>query len=168
MGKKTIFKRYFCVGIILSFQLAGCATLAPPEERKVQFIDNTSATKAEAYNRALAQFGKIFKNSNQSIQVRNPDDGQIVAKAVIVCNELRQFGDINDYYLHLDIDFQAKDKRIRLLFENLEMMGPNGQHLDYAVNQLTDRSKVEKVKPCLEFIRTGIVSAISGVQKENW
>jgi hypothetical protein len=42
--------------ILLNF--SACATLAPKEERQAQFIENTQATKATAFNRALAYIAK--------------------------------------------------------------------------------------------------------------
>ena len=152
--------------------LVACASIAPAEDRKIQYVDNTKATKQEAYNRALAHLGKSFGDANQTIQVRSPEAGQIVAKGLVVCNVLRQFGDVNDYHLHFTFDFQSKDNRVRFLFEDLEMKGNSGRSLAFATNQLTDKEKVEKIKGCLEPMRAGVLGAINGgsgsSKADNW
>ncbi len=151
------------ISLLLIFPaFSGCATLAPVEDRKVEYIENTKAKKSEAYSAALAHFGKLFGNASAAIKISNAEAGQIVAKGVVECNVLRQFGEIYPHNLRFDLDFQAKDNRVRLAFENLVMTDHLGTEQGYAVRQLTDRAKVEQAKSCLEPIRAGLLKAIGG------
>lgn len=146
---------------------AGCATLAPSEQRQTAFIENTTQTKATAYNRTLAYLGKNLGNSNFAIKMQDKDSGQIVTKMAIQCNHFRQGGDPKDYYLATNLDFQAKDNRIRLAFEDMVIHDETGKPVSWAYNQITDTKKAEEAKVCLEPVKAGILKAING-GNNNW
>jgi hypothetical protein len=143
--------------------LAGCATLAPPEVRKVSYVEETKANKGETYQRALKLLAKKFGDSNSTIKVQDKEAGQIVAKGVVQCLVLRQAGDfLNDYNLGFTLDFEAKENKYRLLFEDLVILDATGKAFGYSYNQMTSAEQVEKVKPCLAPIRTELAAAING------
>lgn len=151
---------------MLGFFLVGCATLAPPEERQFQYIENVNATKAESYARALAYFGKAFGDARSAIKVQNAEAGQIVAKGNYECNIFRQFGDVATYSVHFDLDFQAKDKRIRLTFEDLQMFDSNNAPVAWEYAQIDSREKAARVgRECLGPLKGALVKAING---GNW
>jgi hypothetical protein len=147
--------------------LSACAGMAPKEDRQAVFVETTTAPKATAYSRAMAYFAKNFKNANHAIQVRNEAEGQIVANGNVDCNELRQAGDTNGYNLSFTLDFQAKDNRVRMAFEDMTMLDPKGKPVPWAYNQISDKSKAEAVKPCLAPMKDGVLKAISG-STDNW
>lgn len=156
---------------VLAFVLSGCsAKLLTPEERQVQFIETTKVNKAQAYERALAYFGKTFGDSNSAIKVRSPASSQIIAKGNVACNVLRQAGDTNDYVLDFSLDLQAKDKKIRLSFEDLVIKHGSGasvgQPVQWDYNQLSSVENREKIKECLEPLRKGVTRALAGTQSD--
>jgi hypothetical protein len=155
------------ITFITALLATGCATLAPKEDRVAVFVENTTVPKSTAYSHALAYFAKTFRDANHAIQVRDEAGGQIVANGNVTCNELRQMGDSNDYSLSFTLDFQAKDNRVRIAFEELTMMDHQAKPVTWANNQITDKSKVDAVKPCLDPIRTGLLKAVAG-SSENW
>ena len=154
------------VSLMLTF--AGCASLAPREQRQLQFVENTTAPKATAYNRAMGYIAKNFGNSNVAIRMKDEASGQIILKGNVACNEMRQFGDTNDYFLGFNLDFQAKDNKVRFLFEDLEMLKKDGTSVPFANNQLTSAGDTEKVKPCIEPVRSGMLKAINNTGNDNW
>mgnify|MGYP001358319753 CR=1 FL=1 len=152
--------------LVIGFALSGCATLAPPEERQVQFIENVSASKAEAFSRALAYFGKAFGDAHKAIKVQNADAGQIVAKGNYPCSIFRQTGDFSNYSVHFDLDFQAKDKRIRLAFEDMRMVDGNSDPVAWDYGQIDSREKAARVgRECLVSLKSSLLKAIDG---GNW
>ena len=47
------------------------------------------------------------------------------------------------------------------------MIDPAGVSVGWAYNQITDASKIESVKPCIDVIRNGLAEAINE-KKEDW
>lgn len=141
---------------------SGCASLPPADQRQTQFVDSTSASKTVAYKRALAEFSKGFNDANRSLQLKDEESGQIVAKGNISCDIFRQPGDVNEYSLAFVMDFQAKDKKARFKFTDMVINDKYGQPVTWEYNQLTDSEKVEKAKECLKPLHENALKAIGG------
>ena len=150
----------------ITLSIAGCATMAPPEDRQVVYIENTTTAKTTAYNRALAHFAKTFTDSNH-VKMKDEASGQIVAHGNVACSVLKQAGDSNDYDLTFNLDLQVKDNRARIAFEDLQILDRHGVPFKYSYGQIIDKSKAEAVKPCLEPVRAAIAKAING-SDTNW
>jgi hypothetical protein len=149
--------------------MSGCAGAAlAPEQRQFQIVENTTADAKTAYSRALVHIGKSWGDSNSAIKVKDESGAQIVVKGWIVCNELRQAMDPADYRLSFNLDLQAKDKKVRMSFEDLEMQDKLGKPVPWAYNQISSAEKVAAVKPCVKPLTSALVGAINGGAKENW
>lgn len=160
-------KTLLAISVISTVLVYGCASLPPKDQRTVQYTNETNANKSTAYNRALGHLAKNFKDANHAIKIQNKDDAEIIAKGNISCNIFRNFGDINEYNLQFDLDFQAKDKKVRLVFEDLMITGTDGRMPAFASSQITNAEKLEKAKECLEPIRNDLLKAIKG-NSDNW
>jgi hypothetical protein len=153
--------------VLMALSLSACATMLPVEQRKTQYIETTTAKRAAAYGRALAYLSKNFGDANEAIKLKDSESGQIVAKGNVTCNALRQWGDVNEYSLRFNLDFQAKDNKVRLVFEELEMISAAGAPVEWDYNQISSAANLEKAKSCLEPIRSEVLKAISA-GADNW
>jgi len=132
----------------------------------------TTAKKADAYSKALAHLSKQFGDANSAIKVKNEASGQIVAKGAVLCNELP--GDyVSNFDLSFDLDFQAKDNKARLLFEDLLIKYSSSDKLLGSTNtnygrpapahmNIKNKEDVEKVGKCLQVIVDGVTKSING------
>jgi hypothetical protein len=160
---------FFLLGLTLLFAFSACASLPPAEQRKIQFVETTTANKRANFSRSLAWIGKNFNDSNSAIKVKNEEDGQIIMKGNTICNELRQdpLG-ILTQRLSFNLDFQSKDSKIRFSFEDLLILDEDYKPLDgWMASQINSPEKLEKVKPCLAKIKDEVLRAINGTS-DNW
>ena len=148
--------------LALALLTTSCASLAPAEQRKTQWVETTTQTKATAYNRTLAYLSKNLGDSNHAVKMKDADSGQIIAHMNVTCNQFRQGGDPHDYNLAFNLDFQAKDNRVRMTFEDMTMLDKNGAAVGWAYNQITDAKKAEDAKVCLAPVKEGILRALQG------
>lgn len=160
--------------------LTSCAmgTLAPSEIRKKEYIIETKVKKADAYSKALAHLAKNFGDSNDAIKVKNEGSGQIIAKGNTTCNILPGDG-LSNYSLWFNLDFQAKDNKVRFDFEDLiikygstsKMPGftdtnsMSGQTAPPHFN-IQKKEDVDKLESCLKPIVDGVTQAINGSTKD--
>lgn len=154
--------------LIILGVVSGCATNMPAEQRRVDFIDQTNATKQSNYNGALSYLAKNMGDSKAAIQVKDPEQGRIILKGNTSCNELRQFGDINEYTLHFNLDFLTKDKKVKMSFEDLKILGPNGLDPLWGNLQISSKENLQKIKPCLNRLRSNLLKAINSPDENNW
>jgi hypothetical protein len=92
---------------------------------------------------------------------QDADSGQVVVKGNTACDTFRQTGDVNNYRLAFNLDFTAKDNRVRFVFEDLEILDSNGQSVQYAYNQIVDKGKAEQAKSCLAPVKDGFMKTIN-------
>ncbi len=151
----------------LTSLLVSCAVgvLAPSEIRKKEYVVTTKAKKADAYSKALAHFAKTFGDANEAIKIKNEGAGQIVAKGNVPCRALPGDG-ISEYNLWFDLDFQAKDNKVRFVFEDLIIkFGYNGSPAPTMFN-IQKKEDVGKLDKCLKPIVDATMEAINGSAKE--
>ncbi len=153
--------------------LSSCTTaqLLPTDQRQVAFVDQTSVKKAEAYKRALAYLSKTYKDANHAIKVRDESGGQIVADGNVECDAFK--GGALDgaiYTLKFNLDFQAKDNKVRTSFENLEVTTPSGGGMIVnAGSQISGPEGLAKAKACVEPVRAALAKAVaSEAVGSNW
>lgn len=152
---------------------SGCTTaqLLPAEQRQVAFVDVTNTKKADAYKRALAHLSKSFGDANSAIKVRDEAGGQIVAMGRVECDAFKGGSlDFAIYTLKFNLDFQAKDSKVRTAFEDLEVVTPvGGGMILNPTSQISGPEGLAKAKTCVEPIRAALNKAI---EKEtvgaNW
>lgn len=147
--------------IVLTLVLAGCASpeLAR-EQRKAEYVEVTGVSADAAYSATVKYLAKNLGDSNAAIKHKDEKSRQIILHGNTLCNNLRQTGDVNDYRLQFTMDFAAKDKKARFSFEDLQMIAANGGTLGWDYLRLTSQESVNKIKPCLEGVKSGIVAAI--------
>ncbi len=156
---------------LLLLVFSACSTesyFAPVADRKVEFIDQTGVDKITAYRRALAHLSKTMADSNKSLKVHDETSGQIVAQGNVDCNSLRSpvmfATTMNAKFV---IDFQAKDQRSRLVFEDVQMAMPDGSFT--WSGQIGSKEDMEKVRlECLEPIHAELINSIHDSKKDNW
>lgn len=142
--------------------------MLPKEERNYHFIEQTSASQAQAYERALAYLAKNQKDSNEAIKLKEPSTGHIVAQGILPCNVMRQWGDLVDYQLRFTLDIQSKDKKVRVEFTDLEIIHPSGRPVEWDYNQISSKGNLDKSKECTNSFRTSLLKEISGTAAGNW
>jgi hypothetical protein len=153
--------------IITLLSLVSCAsTLLPVGQRKVSIVKKTSKPKGHNYSKAMSYFAKAFKDSSKVIKSKDKGAGQIILKGNTSCNIFRQAGDINNYSLMFTLTFDAKDKKVRFLFEDLFIASNIGEPVAWGYNQLSSAENVKKSKKCLANLVSGVVESIS--DKSDW
>ncbi len=113
--------------------IQACLTVMPITDRKMERIIQTDLNKNLAYDRALTWFAKNLNNSNQAVQIRDKETSRIVSNMQTEClgSSLNTaFGQRS--FVTFSIEFQAKDNRARIRFENIEhyVMTPAITHAD--------------------------------------
>lgn len=146
--------------LVLLFSCSA-ATLAPNSTRTIKYQERTQASKDEAYNSSLAYIAKNFGDSNHAIKMKDKDAGMIISKGNIICNALRQSGDVNDYSLRFNMSIRAKNNSYSLVFDGLEMLDERGIPVRWEYNQITDETKVSKIKVCLDPIKKGLFDELN-------
>lgn len=153
--------KFFSMLPLLALVSCGSATLAPQNERVVKFSETVNADKATVYTSVMAFLAKNSGDANSAIKMQDKDSGMIIFKGSTPCNVFRQFGDVNDYFVKFNLTTKADNKLLKLTFEDLTMADKFGTPFSYEYGQLTDASKVEKVKECLSPIRSSILSSMN-------
>lgn len=138
-----------------------CATLAPVEVRKKEYIEQIKVDKTTAYKKALAWYTKTANGNIDQIKLRDEESAHIIAKSSILCKAFNQTGDNSDYYLNFTFDFQAKDNKIKVSFEDLIMVDDLNSPLSFSYQQITDQSKVEKAQTCLRPLLDDLIKTIN-------
>jgi hypothetical protein len=146
---------------LLALVSCGSATLAPQDERVVKFSEAVNADKATVYTSVMAFLAKNAGDANSAIKMQDKDAGMIIFKGNTPCDIFKQFGDTNDYFVQFNMTAKADNKLLKLSFEDLTMADKFGTPFRYDYGQITDSSKVEKVKECLLPIKKSILSSIN-------
>lgn len=152
--------KFFSMLPLLALASCGSATLAPQNERIVKFSEIVNADKATVYTSVMAFLAKNVGDANSAIKMQDKDAGMIIYKGNVPCGIFKQFGDTNDYIVQFNMTAKADNKLLKLSFEDLVMANEYGAPFKYDYGQITDSSKVEKVKECLLPIRKSILSSI--------
>lgn len=139
----------------------GSATLAPQNERVVKFSESVNADKNSIYTSVMAYLAKSLGDANAAIKMQDKEAGMIISRGNSTCNVFRQFGDPNDYNVRFNLTAKAENKSLKLIFEDLVIVDKNGAPFNFDYGQLTDTSKVEKVKECLLPIKSSILSSVN-------
>lgn len=139
----------------------GSATLAPQNQRIVKFNEKASGNKSAIYTSVLGYLAKNLGDSNSAIKMQDKDSGMIITKMNIDCNVLRQFGDVNGYYVQTNLTSKSEDNSLKLIFEDLVMVDKLGTPFKYDYGQITDQTKVEKIKECLIPVKDSILNSIN-------
>jgi hypothetical protein len=160
-------KKLFYTLPVLLFSLPALAELAPLKDRRVEYVEQTGVVKKEmAYKNTLSFLSKIFNNANAAIKLRDDKNSQIIAKGILPCNATRPGYMFIDFDLYFNFDFQAKDGRVRIVFEDLTMKLADGSYT-YA-GQIEGKEDVDSVKAeCLDQFRSHIVDAIKNTKVEK-
>lgn len=156
--------------LLIPVLLSGCAdaVMAPSADRKVEFIEPTKATQIDAYKKTVAFLAKNLGDSNRAVKMKDDAAFQIVSQVSVPCNIFRQTGDPNDYSLRSSLDFQAKDKRVRMAFEDLTIVNQSGKPFEYAYNQITTQAQAERAKECLRPLKDDILKSFDAPAAKDW
>ena len=156
----------FIIMSLIILSSCGSAKLAPSDERRINFIEKTNLSKDENYNKSLEYLSKNLGDSNYAIKVNDKTSGTIITRASVICNNLRQFGDTNEYSLKFNLTINSKNNKIRFLFEDLQIVDKVGNLVRWEYNQITDSSKIKKIESCLHPIKSGILNSLTS--QEQW
>ncbi|MCB1194477.1 MAG: DUF4468 domain-containing protein [Leptospiraceae bacterium] len=153
-------KNIFITYIFIYFVLIGCKSLGPKEIRHAEIIENTGVSASTAYSRANVFLAKVYGDSNSAIKVNDDKNKRIVGKMRI----LNCFSNIT---VESDLDFQAKDKRVRIAFEDIQAFTVNMQTGQKAYEWGPSDSKdVEEIKEkCL--IPNVVKPLLSSINKKE-
>ncbi len=146
---------------LIALVSCGSATLAPQNERVIKFSESVNADKSTIYTSTMAFFAKNAGDANSAIKMQDKEAGMIIFKGNTPCDIFKQFGDTNDYFVQFNLTTKAENKSLKLTFEDLVMADKFGTPFRYDYGQITDASKVEKVKDCLLPIKNSILSSLN-------
>ncbi len=148
--------------------LASCAssTPAPRELRQFSVVEGTKLSQSEAYLKAMQYFTGSINDVKSAITMQDPQNFRFILKTNVICNELRQFGDIADYRLLTSLTFEVKPGKYRLAFEDMTMTENNGNPVSWTYLQLGSTEKVNQVQVCLKPIIDNISKALK--MDQNW
>lgn len=151
--------------------LTACAGVPlPQDQREVTFVEKTTATQAQAYQRAMTYLAKNLGDSNLAIKVKDEKAGTIVTQIAIDCSDLRTFMDLNRHVLWANLEFNAKDNKARMVFEAFEDRVYNAVGGSFiATHAISRPERVTNAKPCFDRQRAEILKAIAaGAKSDNW
>jgi len=136
----------------------------PAEQRQVRNVVESKGVKAnEAYDRALIWFAKSLGNANWAVQIRDPQGKRIVANVKYHCT-INTGSDIlgNQNMIGFIADFQAKDDRFRLTFEDIifTVRQQNGNEVVHGPTDEEQRSEIDQ--KCLIPVRDSITASVKG------
>lgn len=148
------------LGSLVLFTSCGSAPLAPADQRVVKFEKPVKGKKSDIYNSNMIVYAKKFGNVDSAIKHKDKDAGTIVAKGNVACNVFNQTGDITEKRLSFNVTTKASDNLLKITFDDLVMVGDNGNPIGWGYLQMTDSKQVERAKPCLETIVSELVAGI--------
>jgi hypothetical protein len=145
--------------------MVGCVTLAPPEQRQVRNVIDSKGVKAgDAYKRALIWFAKSVNNANWSVQIKDENEKRIVANLRLNCADIQVSTNIlgNLNFISFVADFQAKDDRFRLTFEDVHFFvrQQNGNEVTHGPSSAEDLNEIDA--KCLKSVRDSFTASVSG------
>lgn len=145
-----------------------CASLAPVEKRQIRNVIEVKGIKADvAYDRALVWFAKSLVNANWAVQIRDKANGRIVANMSLQCQGLTNALDSWAQNVSFTADFQAKDDRYRLTFEQIywEARSNTGNTLMRGPSDDEDLAKIDAT--CLASVRNSLQASVGGSKKAD-
>ncbi|TGK45539.1 DUF4468 domain-containing protein [Leptospira bouyouniensis] len=160
--------RYIFSSLLICLSFA-CVTLAPKSEREIITVLETKVSKDDAYDRALIWFAKNLNNSNWAVQVKDKPNGRIVSNIKLLCPNMSAFQSSigNKNYIDFSVDLTLKDKKVRIIFENLVYSVWNYQSGE-TVHGPTSAEESKKIEAnCLASIRSDLVDAINGLSSNT-
>jgi hypothetical protein len=134
--------RYFksIAVLIFLFLFYSCATnIATLDQQKSleRIKDLPGLTKKEIYDKSISYVARAFNSANDVIQLKDPDNGQIVCKCL--GSRVFDFG-ITRYFRYTMI-VDIKDGKIRVNYENLQserMSDVVGPDMSYQWTQVSE------------------------------
>lgn len=112
--------------ILLTLLCSGCVSISlmPPEQRKLEIIEQSGVSAKVAYSRALAWMAKSYVDFQSAFQLRDEMSLRIISPMHVMCPSNFKIGsifDTNEYKVRLSMDFQAKENRVRFLVEDIQV-----------------------------------------------
>lgn len=157
--RKTVATILTCILLML---FSSCATLTalPEQESSLQSITEFPGyTKAVLFNKCLSWAARSYNSSNDVIQLKDLETGQIVCKGMAKDTFDIGFTRYFTYTLLIDV----KEGKIRIRFENINSRAVNGiGGPDIALSWDTISSNLTNVSKSL------ITSIKESKVEENW
>lgn len=135
--------------------LSGCVTLAPREDRQIEFTEKTELNQRVAFDRALSW----IENHIGSPEI-DSEKGDIALKSKTLCNYLKPVQDPNDYTLQFILFVRANDNKMIFQFEDLKIIDKYGNTVNREQPQVTSVEKVNLVRPCVAKIKDQILQHV--------
>jgi hypothetical protein len=117
-------------------------------------------TKGELYNKSIEWIAKSFVSANDVIQVKDQENGKIIAKCISYDNF--DFGIKRHFSYTLTIDL--KDGKVRTLFENIKPENIGG----VAGPGFGLKKQHDKVVAKIESTRSTLYSALESKENTDW
>jgi hypothetical protein len=152
--------------ITLTTLLSACSSgqLLPEQERKAEYIESIPGNKNELFNRALTYLSKKVTDSNHAIKLRDDSSAKIVAHLNTPCNAVRSALYIYELDADFNLDFQAKDSKVRVAFEDIVIIDRQSNHISY-MGQVDSKENFDKVVgECIKPIYSDLLKSIKTTQ----
>mgnify|MGYP001562941971 CR=1 FL=1 len=158
------------IPLAMAVFLVSCATPLPKEKRELTFVETTTASKSDAYNRVLSYLAKNLGDSNAAIKVKDQENGTIITQIILPCNDFRTFMDINPYTAEYNLEVNAKDKKVRLVYEAVAKRGHNAvSGSAFNPQPITSDSEAQAAKKCATEHKAALLKEISvTASKADW
>lgn len=164
---KTLLLGFACLGITSCATMGG--TPLPQEQREFTFVEKTDLKQADAYNAALLFISKKLGDSNMAIKMKDPGSGTIMTQIGLGCPELRGALDLMSHTPSYNLEIDAKDNKIRMVYEAYEdrIVNVGGEPLGAAF--ISSPSQVAAVKTCASRNKDELLHALSKKKaSDNW
>ncbi|MGE0761869.1 MAG: hypothetical protein AB7N80_01195 [Bdellovibrionales bacterium] len=147
------------------------------EDRFKEYIEDTEVDAVVSYTRAQAWAASAYKNGSQSaIQYEDQATYKFIARGFL--SDCQGLGNWRHYEVSFLLDFQAKNKRVRILFDKILMTNIGQQHGSggnpvaalMSSNLPTTKDELDKIAAnCLEPIKATLMKEIQTDKgTKNW
>lgn len=131
-----------------------------PFERSVEYVVETDLKASEAYKKANHWLAKRLNNSKMAIQVQDDQDFLLASKMSTTCNTFNSAID-------MDFEFQAKDKKIRVVYENITARSTGNMFEGLVARYPSSHGQLDDFKrTCLDPMVENLKSSLA--KKEDW
>lgn len=150
--------RYFFAAMTL-FAM-GCAFAPlPKEEREITYTEATTVNRSDAYRAVRAYLAKELVDGKNAMKVQDEQTSTIITRLGIDCPELSTFPG-NEHTLILNLEFNAKDNRARMIFELIADEASSALGGPVSTGQFLAKHRVDAARPCVQRERDIILKTI--------
>lgn len=127
----------------------GAPKILPENERTKTYDFASKGDQKSSYKKALVWSAKTFANSNETIKLKDPDLGMIIAKGNLPCEALKiGSGYAKDQRIEFTLEITAENKKISVKVSDL--VGRSEGAYDDGARPSKKEEMDDAVKACID------------------